>query len=92
MSIRRQGSGDASNLGDAGVVEPVPAYGDAQQGYSYYGDGVGNPLPQMGGLNVNNVVAGASGEQLPSYEGRSSGYEYRNAGRPPEKGYSSPQP
>ena len=31
VSIQRQGAGAAGNLGDAGVVEPVPAYGDAQQ-------------------------------------------------------------
>ena len=58
ISIQRQGVGAAGNLGDAGIVDlPVPAYGD--------GRGL---VPGMETLNVNNVVAGASGEQLPSYE------------------------
>ena len=50
-------------------------------------------MPGMRGLDVNNVVAGASGEQLPSYE-RSSGahgHRHGDAGRPPEKGYVSQQ-
>ena len=104
VSIQRQGVGAAGNLGDAGVVDaPVPAYGDARPAYSYYGgggarqsggDGVEGLVPRMANLNVNNVVAGVSGEQLPSYEGSSSGHGYRNVHgrRPPEKGYVNQQP